>query len=110
MGSKHSKSNKEEKKFLTKKQILKKYGRLDWACDEPTNKEKGIAGKRYEGHGVLINLHSGHILQCNVIESNENGLLVNPVNISGISDSQPEKFDYSQPIPFDRFYHVFLQS
>ena len=110
MGSKNGKTKKNENKIMTKQQILKKYGRLDWCCDEPTDEERGIAGKRYEGHEILINLHSGHILECKVIESNQNGLIVEPFNITGFTNEPPEKFDYSQPLPFSKFYHVFLKS
>ena len=42
----------------TQKEFLKKYGRLDWGCQEPTNEEKAKAGKRYEGHSILMNLNS----------------------------------------------------
>ena len=94
----------------TQKEFLKKYGRLDWGCQEPTNEEKAKAGKRYEGHSILMNLNSSHILSCKVIEVSEEGFLVEPYNISGFTDKEPEKFNYNKPIPFNKFYHVFLQS
>ena len=100
----------EQSQEKVQKEFLRKYGRLDWGCEEPTNKEKAKAGKRYEGHQVLMNLRSSHILNCKVIKVTEQGFLVKPLDLSGFTDSEPEHFDYSKPIPFDRFYHVFLAS
>ena len=91
-----------------KKEFLKKYGRLDWDCSEITNEEKAKSGKRYEGLQVLMNLRSSHILTCNVIKVTQEGFLVEPINISGFTEEEPEKFDWKQPIPFSKFYHIFL--
>ena len=55
-----------------------------------------------------MNLRSSQILTCNVIKVTEEGFLVEPLNISGFTDEEPEKFDWKQPIPFNKFYHIFL--
>ena len=107
--SKSSQTVEEDDGTNTGKVFLKKYGRLDWACEESTNAELAKAGKRYEGHKILMNLHSSHILNCKVIQVTEEGFLVEPYDISGFTDKSPEKFDYKKPIPFSKFYHVFLQ-
>ena len=48
-------------------------------------------------------------MNCKVIQVTEEGFLVEPYDISGFTDKSPEKFDYKKPIPFSKFYHVFLQ-
>ena len=101
-------SNKSKEQI--KKEFLSKYGRIDWSCEEKTTKDLAKAGKRYEGHQILMNLKSSHILNCKVIKVSEEGFLVEAYDISGFSDSEPEKFDYSKPIPYSKFYHVFLAS
>ena len=101
-------SNKSKEQI--QKEFLSKYGRLDWGCEEDTPEALAKAGKRYEGHRILMNLHSSHILNCKVIKVSEEGFLVEPYDISGFSDAEPEKFNYSKPIPYSKFYHVFLAS
>ena len=101
-------SNKSKEQI--QKEFLSKYGRLDWGCEEQTPEDLAKAGKRYEGHQILMNLKSSHILNCKVIKVSEEGFLVEAYDISGFSDSEPEKFDYSKPIPYSKFYHVFLAS
>ena len=101
-------SNKSKEQI--QKEFLSKYGRLDWGCEEQTPEDLAKAGKRYEGHQILMNLKSNHILNCKVIKVSEKGFLVEAYNISGFSESEPEKFDYSKPIPYSKFYHIFLES
>ena len=102
------KKNQNQNGFMTKEQILKKYGRLDWTVDEPTNKLKAEAGKRYEGHGVMINLRSSHILTCKVKKVTEEGFLVEEASITGFTNAKPDITDINAPIPFSKFFHVFL--
>ena len=99
-----------ENKEQIQKEFLSKYGRLDWSCEEENDEDLAKAGKRYEGHQILMNLKSSHILNCKVIKVSKEGFLVEPYDISGFSDSEPEQFDYTLPIPYNKFYHVFLQS
>ncbi|KAH0786443.1 hypothetical protein GPJ56_009654 [Histomonas meleagridis] len=84
--------------------------RLDWPCNEKTNAEKAKAGKRYEGKHVLMNLNDGMILDCRVIEVSEKGFLVKPISISGLADDDSEMydFDYNNPVPYEKFFHIFL--
>ena len=84
-------------------------GRLDWDCSEKTDEDKAKAGKRYEGKHVLINLESGSILDCKVLEVSINGFLVEPYSISGLADNDDDdEFDWDMPIPYSKFFHVFL--
>ena len=117
--SKSSQTNEKEKDYENmsgkskeeiQREFLSKYGRLDWGLQEETLEDLAKAGKRYQGHQILMNLKSSHILDCKVIKVTEEGFLVEPYNISGFSDSEPESFDYSKPIPYSKFYHVFLAS
>lgn len=96
------------------KEFLEKYGRLDWDCsDEQTSdEEKAKEGKRYEGHVVLMNLKGGlmQILTCKVLKVTKEGFLVEPYSMSGVaSEEEDEAIDYDEPIPFRKFFHVFLQ-
>ena len=97
-----------------KKELLEKYGRLDWDVSGATNEEKAKEGKRYEGLPILMNLENGNILTCNVIEVSEKGFLVEPLSISSLmkddsDDENEDKINYNEPIPFDKFFHVFLR-
>ena len=98
-----------------KQELLEKYGRLDWDVSGSTNEEKAKEGKRYEGLPILMNLENGSILSCDVIEVTEKGFLVKPLSISGLmkddddDDDDADSIDYEEPIPFDKFFHVFLR-
>ena len=95
-----------------KQEILEKYGRLDWDVSGSTNEEKAKEGKRYEGLPILLNLKNGNILSCNVIEVTEKGFLVQALSISGFEkddDEDEEDMDFEEPIPYDKFFHVFLR-
>ena len=103
-----------EKKNLkeVEKELMKKYGRLDWDCSEETVAEKAKAGKRYEGLPILMNLENGGILSCDVIEVSENGFLVKPLGLTMLcgDDDDEDEIDFSEPIPFDKFFHVLLRN
>ena len=92
-----------------KREMLEKYGRLDWGPIEGDNKKSAEEGKRYEGLPILMNLESGHILECDVIKVDEKGFLVNPLSVSGPSDSEPD-VDFNDAIPYEKFFHVFLKA
>ena len=92
-----------------KKEWMKKYGRLDWGPVKGNNKKSAEEGKRYEGLPILMNLNSGHILECDVIEVSEKGFLVKPLSVSGLGDNEPD-VDFNDFIPFDKFFHVFLRN
>ena len=94
-----------------KQEFLEKYGRLDWDCSDGTNAEKAKEGKRYEGLPILMNLHNGSILTCDVIEVSENGFLVDPISLTQMfgDDDADGGIDFSEAIPFDKFFHVFLR-
>ena len=66
-----------------KDEMMQKYGRLDWGPVKNDNKRNAEEGKRYEGLPILMNLQSGGILTCDVIEVSEKGFLVKPLSISG---------------------------
>ena len=92
------------------KEFIKKYGRLDWDCRERTNADKAKAGKRYEGLPILMNLNSGGILTCDVIQVTEQGFLVQPLSLCQMGGGGSCDIDFSQPIPYEKFFHVFLRN
>lgn len=95
------------------KEFQEKYGRLDWNCSDEniSDEQKAKEGKRYEGHGVLINMKGPRMstLACKVLKVNKEGFLVEPYSISGLSSEKEEPIDYDKPIPFNKLSHVFLQ-
>lgn len=94
-----------------KDEMMQKYGRLDWGPVKNDNKRNAEEGKRYEGFPILMNLQSGGILTCDVIEVSEKGFLVKPLSISGFDDSDSESdVDFNDFIPYDKFFHVFLRA
>ena len=95
-------------------EFLEKYGRLDWDCDDEniSDEEKAKEGKRYEGHVVMMNMNGPNmqILTCKVLKVTKEGFLVEPYSISGLaSEEEEEGLDLQKPIPFSKFFHVFLQ-
>ena len=92
-----------------KDEMMEKYGRLDWGPTKGDNKLNCQEGKRYEGLPILMNLESGHILSCDVIEVNEKGFFVKPLSVSGFADSEPD-IDFNDIIPYEKFFHVFLRA
>ncbi len=92
-----------------KEEMMEKYGRLDWGPTKGDNKRNAEEGKRYIGLPILMNLQSGHILSCDVIEVNEKGFLVKPLSISGFADSEPD-VDFNDIIPYEKFFHIFLRA
>ena len=92
-------------------EFMKKYGRLDWNVSGATNVEKAKEGKRYEGLPILMNLNSGSILSCDVIKVSEEGFLVKPLNITSLfGDDEDDDLDYSKPIPFNKFFSIFIRN
>ena len=95
-------------------EFLEKYGRLDWDCSDEniSDEEKAKEGKRYEGHVVLMNMN-GELMQtltCKVLKVTKEGFLVDPYGMSGLaSEEEEEPINYEEPIPFSKFFHVFLQ-
>ena len=92
-----------------KKEMLEKYGRLDWSPTEGDNEKNEEEGKRYVGLPILMNLQSGHILSCNVILVDDEGFLVKPLSVTGLADSEPD-VDFNEVIPYEKFFHVFLRA
>lgn len=93
------------------KEILDKYGQLNWNCQEGTDEEKAEAGKRYEGCNVLMNLENGSILQCFVKKVTKEGFHVRPFGISGFAnetDDDDLEYYIDHPVPFSKFFAVFL--
>ena len=96
------------------KEFLEKYGRLDWDCSDEniSDEEKAKEGKRYEGHVVMMNMNGElmQVLTCKVLKVTKEGFLVDPYGMSGLaSEEEEESIDYEKPIPFSKFFHVFLQ-
>lgn len=89
-------------------EMLKKYGQLNWFCNEETDEEKAKEGKRYEGCHVLINLSSGGILDCYVVEVTIEGMRVRPMAISMIDDGDDVDLDCFNIVPFKEIVCVFL--
>ena len=92
-----------------KDEMMKKYGRLDWAPTKGDNEKNEKEGKRYKGLPILMNLVSGHILSCDVILVDDEGFLVKPLSISGFDDEEPD-VDFDKVIPYEKFFHVFLRA